>query len=169
LAYNFDDGVQARVKITVGAVEKINNAGDYNSSAGARIAMYTIALDILDQSKNSMIYGVGTGGITPLVKRSIDRTGILSQRGYDHLHNSNLTTYVQTGLVGLFLLLLIYYLFWRAPVKNEEALFIKQLLLSIVVISTFGDEILSIKETMLFFGIFGGLVVFHGRLRADTA
>ena len=114
-----------------------------------------------------MIYGAGTGGITTLLNESIERTGIL-KRPYDHLHNSNLTAYVQTGLVGLFLLLLFYYFFWRTPVKSEEALFIKQLLLLIVVISTFGDVILSIKETMLFFGIFAGLVIFDGRLRTDT-
>lgn len=167
LAYSLDAGVQARVKASVDAVEQINTAENYDTSAGARIAMYSVARDIVDQPENSIIYGAGTGGITTLLNESIERTGILNRR-YDHLHNSNLTAYVQTGLAGLFLLLLFYYFFWRTPVKSAEALFIKQLLLLIVVISTFGDVILSIKETMLFFGIFAGLVIFDGRLRTDT-
>ena len=117
-----------------------------------------------------MIYGSGTGGIKYSLRESIERTGIMggAYKKLDHLHNSNLTAYVRTGLIGLFLLLLFYYFFWRTPVKSAEALFIKQLLLLIVVISTFGDVILSIKETMLFFGIFAGLVIFDGRLRTDT-
>ena len=168
LAYSLDAGVQARVKASVTAVEQINTAKNYDTSAGARIAFYSVAQDILGQPENSMIYGAGTGGVTTLLNASIDRTGILNSH-FDHLHNSNLTAYVQTGLIGLFLLLLFYYFFWRTPVKSEEALFIKQLLLLIVVISTFGDVILSIKETMLFFGIFAGLVIFDGRLRTDTA
>jgi O-antigen ligase len=168
LAYSLDAGVQARVKASVDAVEQINTAENYDTSAGARIAFYSVAQDIMDQPENSIIYGAGTGGITPLLNESIKRTGILN-KPYDHLHNSNLTAYVQTGLVGLFLLLLFYYFFWRTPVKSKEALFIKQLLLLIIVISTFGDVILSIKETMLFFGIFAGLVIFDGRLRTDTA
>ena len=167
-AYSLDAGVQARVKASVTAVEEINSAQNYNTSAGARIAMYSISQDILNQPENSVIYGAGTGGITTLLNESIERTGILNAP-FDHLHNSNLTAYVRTGLIGLFLLLLFYYYFWRTPVRSEEALFIKQLLLLIIVISTFGDVILSIKETMLFFGIFAGLVIFDGRLRADTS
>lgn len=167
LAYSLDAGVQARVKASVNAVEQIRTAENYDTSAGARIAMYSVAQDILDQPENSMIYGAGTGGITVSLNESIKRTGILIYR-YDHLHNSYLTSYVHTGLIGLFLHLLLYYFFWRTPVKSEEALFIKQLLLLIIVISTFGDVILSIKETMLFFGIFAGLVIFDGRLRTDA-
>lgn len=167
LAYSLDAGVQERVKKSVTAVEQINTVQNYDTSAGARIAMYSITQDIMDQPENSMIYGAGTGGIKTLLNASIERTGILNSE-FDHLHNSNLTAYVQTGLVGLFLLLLFYYFFWRTPVQSDEALFIKQLLLLIIVISTFGDVILSIKETMLFFGIFAGLVIFDGRLRTDT-
>jgi len=168
LAYNLDAGVQARVKASLDAVELINTAENYDTGTGARIAMYSVAQDILDQPKNSIIYGAGTGGLTVSLNEITERTGILKRR-YDHLHNSYLTSYVHTGLIGLFLLLLTYYCFWRTPVESREALFIKQLLLLIIVISTFGDVILSIKETMLFFGIFAGLVIFNGRLRADTA
>jgi O-antigen ligase len=168
LAYSLDTQVQNRVKASVAAVEKINTNKNYDTSAGARIAFYSVAQDIIDQPENSMIFGAGTGGVTTLLNESIERTGILNQP-FDHLHNSNLTAYVQTGLVGLFLLLLFYYFFWRIPVRSEQAVFIKQLLLLIVVISTFGDVILSIKETMLFFGIFAGLVILDVRLRADTA
>lgn len=170
LAYSLDAGVQARVKASVDAVGKINAAEDYDTSAGVRIAMYSVAQNILNQPENNMIYGAGTGGIKGSLRESIERTGILgnSYKNLDHLHNSHLTAYVRTGVVGLFLLLLFYYFFWRIPVRSKEALFIKQLLLLIVVISMFGDVILSIKETMLFFGIFAGLVIFDGRLRADT-
>jgi O-antigen ligase len=170
LAYSLDAGVQARVKASVDAVEQINTDKNYDTSSGARIALYSVAQDILDQPENSIIYGAGTGGIKSSLRESIERTGILggAYKKLDHLHNSQLTAYVRTGLVGLFLLLLFYYFFWRTPVKSKEALFIKQLLFLIVVISTFGDVILSIKETMLFFGIFAGLVIFDGRLRADT-
>jgi O-antigen ligase len=167
LAFSFDDAVQHRVKKSIDAVEKINTSADYGTSAGARIAMYQVAIDIIDQPENSIIYGAGTGDVFVALNESIERTGIMDA-SYDHLHNSYLTALVRAGLVGLLLLLLVYYRILQTRVISEEALFIKQLLLVIVGISSFGDVILSIKETMLFFGIFIGLIIVNARFKTDT-
>jgi O-antigen ligase len=168
LAYSFDDAVQTRVKSSATALDQIASVENYDTNTGARIAMFSVAQDIMDQPENSALFGAGTGDILEAMEASIERTGIL-KRSYDHLHNSFLTAYVNVGIVGLCVLILLLLSIWWASTSEKETRFIQQLLIATIAISCFGDVILSIKETMLFFGIFVAVVLADNRAVQERA
>ncbi len=158
LVFSLDDAIQTRMNASFVALEKIKDSDDYNTSFGTRIAMYPLAHDILKQPENSFLYGAGTGDIYPEMKASNARTQAV-KKVQPHLHNSYLTAYVNMGISGLFLFLFLIYSVWTPPLKDKEILFLKQVLVLTIFISAFGDDMLSIKETMISFGVLYAVVL----------
>jgi O-antigen ligase len=166
LAYNLDNAVKSRVNASFQAIEKIKDSEDYNTSSGVRIAMFSVAQDILEQSENSIIWGAGTGDVFTEMEASMARTKILNIH-LKHLHNSYLTAYVNIGIIGLFLLFLLLYFLWNTKINDKEILFIQQLFVLVISISMLGDIMLSITVTMLFFGIIAALIIVNEEQTKD--
>ena len=152
-AYNLDASVQSRISASFSAIKKIESEDNFNSSLGARLAFYPMVYDILKQPENSFIWGSGTGDIYYNIEKSTKRTKLLNSIK-KHLHNSYLTAYVNTGIPGLYLLILLLISIWKVKTDHREADFIKQLMVLSISISIFSDVILSIKATMIFFSVF---------------
>ena len=165
LGYKMNDGVQARVKASFDAVEKITHSRDYDTSFGTRLAFYPMAYDILNQSNNSFIFGVGIGDIPSEMISSIDRTNLIKAK-YTHTHNYYLETYLNTGILGLMLLLLLFYYILAIKIKDREVRFIQQLIVINIMIAILSDRILDITPTMFFFAFFTSIVLAQERFES---
>lgn len=89
------------------------NQGDPGSSAGTRLSFYYNAIQIVADHPLS---GVGTGGFEAAFTGQIKGTNIATT---PNPHNEYLLVAAQTGVVGLALLLYLFYTLWRnAPLLD---------------------------------------------------
>ncbi|MEA1952987.1 MAG: O-antigen ligase family protein, partial [Campylobacterota bacterium] len=159
IGYSLDKEIQQRVNNAFDTIDNIIDNQNYNSSLGVRFASYPIVYDILSQEQNSFILGMGTGGMVQEIKVSIERLKILDVYHPSHTHNSYLDTYLNSGILGLLLLLLIFYYIWKLKINDSYMLFVKQLVVITFMIAMLPDIMFNIKEAMYFFAVFISLLL----------
>ena len=167
-AYNISEKFQARVMEAKVNIVAINNGSNYYTSLGLRVTMYYVALDIL---KENPLLGVGVGDYQLAAKRALKK----DNHGFDerisdfitsnHFHSQYLNVLVQGGIIGLALLLMVFFHFLRLPIAYREH---KELSLLIVVIflTSFLTEPILIKQFpnalfILFAGLFLATSIQH--------
>ncbi|MGB8516283.1 MAG: O-antigen ligase family protein [Gallionella sp.] len=91
------------------------NLGNELSSTGQRLDFYYNTLQIIE---HNWLYGVGTGGFTNAFAQQIQGTNALLTH---NPHNEYLLITVQTGIVGLALLLYLFYTEWRVAPLLESS------------------------------------------------
>jgi O-antigen ligase len=89
--------------------------GNEGSSSGQRLDYYYNTLHIVERNWWS---GVGTGGFPDAYAEQIQGTNAIPTR---NPHNEYLMITVQTGILGLLLLLYLYYTEWRVAPLLESA------------------------------------------------
>ena len=160
-AYQFSAKFQTRVHAAKSDIEKITR-GDLNSSWGYRVAMYYVAADIF---KENPLIGVGVGDYQSAAKEALDK----DDHGFSdafkeflpkkHFHNQYVNVLVQGGLIGLLLMLAMFYQLTRLSIANAE---LKELslLFSVMMLTAFVAEPLWLKQfTNMLFILFSGLIL----------
>jgi len=89
-------------------IEAVNESGSYRSSTGARLTMWQDAITIW---KESPIIGTGMGDFAHDSKELIELGKANKRKLYGHAHNIFLDTMVAAGLLGLFCLLLAFFIY----------------------------------------------------------
>jgi len=158
-AYNVSEKFQIRVHAAQNDIERISK-GDMDSSWGYRVAMYYVAADIV---RENPLLGVGVGDYKNASREAL----AINDHGFspafkeflpeNHFHNQYLNVLVQGGMIGLFLMLAIFYQFLRLSISDPE---LKELSLLIVVVmlTAFVAEPLWLKQfTNMLFILFTGL------------
>lgn len=131
----------------VRASGKHSYADDPESSIGLRLSFYRVTLEII---RDHPIVGVGTGGFPKAYAKRIKGTDLFPT---DNPHNEYLLIASQLGIVGLGLLLLLFYFHWRlaprlaTPLETHLA---RGLLLTIAVGCLFNSFLLDHTEGLLF-------------------
>jgi O-antigen ligase len=91
------------------------NLGNEQSSTGQRLDFYYNTAQIVRQN---LLLGVGTGGFTEAFAHQVQGSGALPTH---NPHNEYLMIAVQTGVLGLLLLLYLFYTEWRlAPLLETD-------------------------------------------------
>jgi O-antigen ligase len=108
VAYNSSPVFKARMQMTQQSLEMMQK-GELQTSFGQRVAIWQAALDII---KVHPLLGAGMGSAKKAIEtiqkeRYPDRPYICTLL---HLHNQFLHTYLESGIVGFLLLLLLFYL-----------------------------------------------------------
>lgn len=174
-AFEFSGKFQKRVHAAQSDIQKITQ-GNLDSSWGYRVAMYQVAADIF---KENPLIGVGVGDYQSAAKTALDKDdhgfsenfkAFLPQR---HFHNQYLNVLVQGGLVGLVLMLMIFYYLIRLTIEEPE---LKELslLFAVLMLTAFVAEPLWLKQFtnmlfILFIGLFLGASLHHDRQLPDHA
>jgi len=169
IGYKFNAGVQARVEASFKAIDKIGKEQNYNTSLGTRIAYYPLAYDMVSQKENSFVFGVGMGDIKSELVESIKRTGLIknSYLQTQHVHSSYLTAYLNAGILGFSLLILLFYYLFSLEFKNKEYSFIKYLFLLNFSIGIVPDILLTQKIMMVYFSIFIALILAQQKVELE--
>ena len=158
IGYKYNSEVQAKFNTSIESLKKMQNSKNYNSSIGARIAFYPITYDMLKQKENSFIYGVGMGDLIYELEDSINRTKLINNI-LPHLHSSYLTAYVNAGILGLLLLVFLFYSLFKLKIEDKELKFIQYLFLLNFSIGIIPDILLTQKVTMVYFSLFVGVIL----------
>jgi O-antigen ligase len=108
IAYNSSPVFKARMQMTQQSLEMMQK-GELQTSFGQRVAIWQCAWDII---KTHPLLGVGMGSAKKAIatnqkERYPDRPYICR---LPHIHNQFIQTYLESGIVGLLLLLMLFYL-----------------------------------------------------------
>lgn len=113
--YFFSARLQERVNLIVSDLKSWDPQTRSNTSVGIRMQFYYNTLQIIRQNP---ALGVGTGGLTPAYAQQDKNFDTWQVR---NPHNEYLMVAVQTGIVGLALLLYLFYTQWRVAPLLESA------------------------------------------------
>ena len=158
-AYTFSDKFQTRIHAAEHDMNQITQS-KFDSSLGLRFAMYTVAIDIL---KEYPLLGAGVGDYQNAAKKALAKNNhnfdhfIVSYIPKYHFHSQYLNVLVQGGIIGLSLLLMVFYRFFTLPISNPE---LKELSLLIVILFLVGfipEPLLMKQFTNTLFILFAGL------------
>lgn len=129
-------------------------AGANETSIGVRMDFYKNTLSII---REHPFFGVGTGGFTAAYAAVVAGTG---QVAWNNPHNQYLLTAAQYGIVGLGMLLLMFYVLWRSAGRLPKPwqLAARGLLLVMMVGNLFNSFLLDHAESLLFVWMTGVLL-----------
>jgi len=161
-AYQVSPMFQQRLQMATQNVNQIKE-GDLNSSWGIRVAYLILGEDII---KDNLLFGVG------LEDTKKEGMQYLKNNPYHfpqdvinfmhcsyHFHNQFLMTTLQGGLVGLFLLLALFYYLFTLPIKDPELKRLSILFGVIFLVSSISDPFLMYEQTRALFLLFSSLFV----------
>lgn len=131
VAYNYSSVIHNRTHQTINSIEKIINNEDYSTSVGVRIGLSRYALEAL---KDNLIFGVGSGDDMNMLKKRIPKK-YENLKSYGEIHNVYVQTLLQFGLVGLFILFLLFYRIFRYEDVNEYRKGILIIITTVIMIS----------------------------------
>lgn len=107
IAYQASTKLHDRVALVVSEYQEWRQDHSKQTSTGERLNFYSNTLQIVQQNA---LFGAGTGGFPSAFERQIQGTGVMKTR---NPHNEYLMIAVQTGVIGLTLLLYLFYTHWR--------------------------------------------------------
>jgi O-antigen ligase len=152
--YQFSESFHQRVSLALAAADQWRPGVASQDPVGERLEFYSNTLAIV---ADHPVLGVGTAGFAPAYAQRVQGTAMLPTR---NPHNQYLLTASQVGLVGLALLLLLFFQQWRCgnrlPGPQDRTL-ARGLVLTIVVGSLFNSLLIDHTES-LFFAWMSGLL-----------
>ena len=152
--YQFSDSFHQRVSLALAAANQWRPGVASQDPVGERLEFYSNTLAIVHDHP---ILGVGTAGFAPAYAQRVQGTAMPPTR---NPHNQYLLTTSQVGLVGLALLLLLFFQQWhcsyRLPGAQDRTL-ARGVVLTIVVGSVFNSLLIDHTES-LFFAWMSGLL-----------
>lgn len=160
-AYYSIDNFQNRVNATFKDLSTIEE-NHYASSIGIRLSFWLVSKDIFLEHP---ILGVGIGDSSSVATTHYEKNNydfdayVLSFTKDQHFHNIYLQTLVQTGLIGLFFILAIFYNLMRLKIKNREYKIFSIMFTIIFFIASFSEPLWYKQTTLALFILFSGLLL----------
>ncbi len=146
-AYQASPRLQQRVDMVWSEFQAWQPNHGKDTSTGQRLDFYYNAVQIVQQHP---VIGVGTGGFPAAFAQQVQGTGAPATH---NPHNEYLMIAVQTGLIGLALLLFLFYTEWRCaarldrPFEQDAA---RGLVLAYLVNCLFNSALLDHSDGLLF-------------------
>jgi O-antigen ligase len=124
MSYMFIPQVKYRINMAFSDLNKVYTAHNYNSSLGIRIGLYETSTKLLFEDKCSMVCGLGYGDAklkfkNYLEKNSPDKAFIERQ---PHVHNQYLQTWIDGGLLAMFLYIAMLIVLGRLKIPYYDKL-----------------------------------------------
>ena len=158
-AYIFSDKFHSRVQAAKNDIIQINR-GKFNTSWGIRVAMYTVAADIL---KENPIIGVGVGDFNDAAREALKKNdhgfsqGVIAFIPKYHFHSQYLNILVQGGIIGFLLFLMVFYQFAKLSIDDPELKELNLLIVTLFMVGFIAEPLLMKQFTNTLFILFAGL------------
>lgn len=153
VAYTTLDLFKKRIDKGLHDIAHIQNA-NYNSSFGIRVAFWLVAFEVL---KEKPLFGDGIGDYKLATKEVLDKKEFgLTPKAKEfmldqHFHNQYLMVAVQGGLVGVALMLLLWYRFFRLEIEERELKIASVLGLSVIAVSFVAEPLWMLQFPLTLF------------------
>lgn len=142
-AYNSLELFKKRADAAISDIAYISNQ-NYQNSFGFRVVYWIIASEVL---KEKPVLGEGLGDFMLAAKKTVEREKFgLNEEGIEfltahHYHNQYLMVAVQGGLVGLLLMFLLFFNFFRLQIKDRELKEISILGFSVILVGFIAEPL----------------------------
>jgi len=158
LVYSVSPNFQKRVGNGIDDIQKLSQKGNFDTSIGARLALWIAAEDIFEKAP---VLGVGISN--HLHKKDEFATSAGHEKfnfllKIEHFHNSFLEILTQFGLIGLSLFIYILYLIGKITIQNRDIKILKISLFAIFILGNFTDRLFYLNSTMSLFALMCGLI-----------
>ncbi len=174
LAYNFSPNFHNRANTLYNEVNKMIYQNDYSSndsSLGARVSLWMVGYETF---KDNFLFGTGIGNDMNDVKKHAEELGFKPKYLglFDDNHNMFITNAVQLGIVGLILIILLFYYLFKLKFKEDEYRSINIMFVIAFVMFSFTHNTFHTMHPMTFFALFAGLLnaisnIEHTKLRKN--
>jgi O-antigen ligase len=162
--YTQNNIVKYRVNMAVNDINIINNDNNYCSSLGGRIFTWKVAYKIF---KTNPLLGIGTVDHLNILEKAKDDDIKFSKCEIRDLiryyHSQYIELLAQSGLIGVFLLLSIFYTLLSIPIKNKSINSIKLLLIFVFLTSFLVDVPFRKMFTLALFAIISSIVILQNK------
>ncbi len=143
---------------------KLWRSGNYQSSWGLRALFWVISSEVV---KEHPLLGVGLGDYREATKAFFSKSDCpihLSKSLQEwcedtHFHNQYLMVLVQSGIIGLVLLLAIFFYLYRLRIKDPEIKEISILFTTVYLVSFIAEPLFMKQFPLVLFVLFGGLFI----------
>jgi len=157
LAYNFSPNFQQRFQQANDGIQKMIYNNEYQSDGFTqRVALWYIGID---NFKDHFFFGNGLGNDTKKIKFYAENRGFdpefFSQ--FADNHNMFLIVVLQIGIVGLVLILFIFYTIFRLKFNFKMHKILNLTFIVGFFLWSFGGSTFHLMNSMVFFALFAGL------------
>ena len=152
---NTNSRMRTMFNVTTNYSKILNNPNDYKESTGLRILSWYATTQTI---KKNPIVGVGTGDIKQelfIKYKELNFNKTLEIKM--NVHNQFLETWLGQGIIGLFILLLMFIIPFIKAIKNKDLLL--QGFLIIVFLNFLFESMLNTQAGTIFFAFFYSLLV----------
>ncbi len=170
IAFLFSENVNKR--FTEGYLNIVNviEKNDYNTSWGVRLSSYVIIPKIIEHEEFNLFYGTGLSRLDNVIYQiHLTKFGKESIFKYQngHLHNSYITIFAGTGIIGLILFILIWFYIFKIKIEDNYLNYIRYSFLFIFFFGGFSDNLYRQKEVMILFAIFISIIIVSSILKKE--
>ena len=138
----------SRLQAMLTSVEEISETGESKSSTGIRLSIWKITMHEISKH---WVLGVGAGDIKPvLFKEYQNLKGALEKNL--NVHNQYLETFLGQGILGISLLLALFYFGFKEAIRKKE--WFLSVFLILMAISFSPESILNKEAGVVFFAFF---------------
>jgi O-antigen ligase len=158
VAYNSSPNFHNRVNQAKNDLHNMAYSDNYNSSLGIRVLFWTIGgAQALD---NLFTVGSGIGNEMKEIEHYAKEHGFNYSSylaSYADHHNIFVTYSIQLGIIGLLLILLMFYFLARLPISTIEYKSLSYVFVILFISWSFTGITLHVMNGMVFFSLFAGL------------
>ena len=163
MAFFLSNNTNERIKKAYSDIVNVINNKDYNTSLGVRLSSYILIPKIIENEKFNILYGTGYSNLNEVIhqihiKEFGDDSIFKIQEG--HLHNSYITIFAGTGIIGFILFMLIWYKIFKIEIKDMYINYVRYSFLFILFLGGFTENMFRQKEVMMLGAIFISIIIY---------
>lgn len=165
-AYGLSDNFRERISVAQSDIHNMIEKGNYGTSLGYRVGVTMLAVPLIEENP---LLGTGVVDTMPLVRKEAAASfpGDYWLGIANHFQNQYLQVLVEIGLVGLGLLLIMFYYVARIPLRSEMYRNLKVILMSVFLFTMLSDIQLHIQFTGGLFALITGILLAEARVEQE--
>jgi len=167
VAFSLSSTFHNRMMMAQNSLLNSIEAKKYCTSWGSRIGAWVVSKDMI---RSHPIVGIGIDDnmqeFYKLIKAKYPEM-ICNEKPLVHMHNQYLQILTQTGMIGLILFLLIFYMIAKLEIKSYEFRQIKYIYLTVVLFAFVSEVLLHRQFGMALFALIVGLLLAQNRVENE--
>ena len=167
IAFNLSATFHDRIMTAIQSLVEVVENEDYCSSWGSRVAVWVVAEEIMIENP---VFGVGiSDNMTEFHNLlSAEHPQMKCIQGQlMHMHNQYIQTFTQLGMIGLVLLLAVFYQIIRLPLKDIEYKNIQHIYVTVILFAFVSEVLYHRQFSMALFALIVGLLLAQNRVEDE--
>jgi len=167
-AYSLSENFRERIQIAQSDIVKMVEENDYATSLGYRVGVAVLSVPLVEKHP---LFGSGVIDTMELIREGACEcfANDFWLKQANHLQNQYLQILVETGLVGLGILIIMFYQLARIPLRSGPYRNLKVVFVSIYLFAMLSDIQLHIQFTAGLFALIVGILLAQSRIEREES